>query len=159
MNHLHPKKTHTKHTMEWPDFHYSSLEESLYGLLSPHLEMEKSEWTSEENKLFENALADIDPTSPAFFENVASRVPWKSIEEIKIHYQALVDDVEMIESGNFPVPDYHSTVDVQEKQDEMEAKKDEGSPSNEARTKNGQQRRRGVPWTEEEHQYFPLSFH
>ncbi|KAI3462281.1 hypothetical protein Pfo_018944 [Paulownia fortunei] len=147
------KKTHTRHKMEWPDFPYSPLEESLHGLLSPQFEMGKAEWTFEENKLFENALAEIDPGSPAFFENVASRVPWKSIEEIKTHYQALVEDVEMIESGHFPVPDYHAVND-QEKQNKMEAKKEEGSPSNEAKTRNGQQRRRGVPWTEEEHQLF-----
>ncbi|KAL0423512.1 UNVERIFIED_CONTAM: Transcription factor DIVARICATA [Sesamum radiatum] len=115
--------------------------------------MDKEEWTSEENKLFENALAEIDPSSPAFFEHVASRVPWKSIQEVRNHYQALVEDVEMIESGHFPLPNYQN-LDDHEKQEEMEAKKEDGSPSIEAKTRNGQQRRRGVPWTEEEHQLF-----
>ncbi|KAL7090672.1 hypothetical protein ACP275_12G056200 [Erythranthe tilingii] len=139
--------------MEWPaDFQYSPLEESpLHGF-----EIDKGAgWTFEENKMFENALAEIDPSSPAFFENVGSRVPWKTIEDIKNHYQALIEDVGLIESGKFPIPDYeqnnvyHHLED--KKYDQIESiNKDEGSPS----AKNGQQRRRGVPWTEEEHQLF-----
>ncbi|XP_012834988.1 PREDICTED: transcription factor MYB1R1-like [Erythranthe guttata] len=138
--------------MEWPaDFQYSPLEESpLHGI-----EIDKGAgWTFEENKMFENALAEIDPSSPAFFENVGSRVPWKTIEDIKNHYQALIEDVGLIESGKFPIPDYEQNNVYHhlegKKYDQIESiNKDEGSPS----TKNGQQRRRGVPWTEEEHQY------
>ncbi|KAH6797016.1 Duplicated homeodomain-like superfamily protein [Perilla frutescens var. hirtella] len=147
--------------MEWSsDFHhFSPLDESLYGLLSPPppVEMPRPhEWTREENKLFENALAEIDPTSPAFFENIAAKVPWKSIQEIKVHYEALVHDIEMIESGNFPVPDYPTMNAVRKEKMEGKKKKNVASPSKEgaAKTKSGQPRRRGVPWTEEEHQLF-----
>lgn len=145
------KYTHI-HTMEWSDFQCSPLEESLYTLLSPPLpqppEMSKPspEWTNEENKLFEYGLAEVDPTSPAFFETIASKVPWRPIEDIQLHYQALVQDVEMIESGVFPIPDY-STDEAQANPDEVEPK-----PDDESKTKSGQPRRRGVPWTEEEHQ-------
>ncbi|GFP95335.1 transcription factor divaricata [Phtheirospermum japonicum] len=136
--------------MEWPDFHYSPLEETLHGFFSNTV----GGWTYEENKLFENALAEIEPTgSPAFFESVASKIPWRSVEEIKDHYQALIDDLNMIETGNFPVPDYQ-VVDEHEKQDEMEANNIKDGGGNEAKTASGQQRRRGVPWTEEEHQLF-----
>ncbi|PIN09892.1 Zuotin [Handroanthus impetiginosus] len=144
--------------MEWP---YSPLEEeSFYGLLSPHLEIENksSQWTYEENKVFENCLAEINPASPDFFEKVAAKIPLKSIQQIKNHYQALLEDVEMIESGNFPMPDYSNqdSVDENEKEnDQMETKKYEGSPSEVTKMRNnGGQRRRGVPWTEEEHQLF-----
>ncbi|XP_057809040.1 transcription factor DIVARICATA-like [Salvia miltiorrhiza] len=139
--------------MEWPaDFHCSPLDESLYSLLSPSpppppppslSEMPKPsrEWNSEENKVFENALAELDHSSPTFFESIASKVPWRSIEDIKLHYQALVQDIEMIESGNFPIPDY-PTLDLQPK------------PDDDSKNKTGPPRRRGIPWTEEEHQLF-----
>ncbi|KAK6154053.1 hypothetical protein DH2020_013692 [Rehmannia glutinosa] len=137
--------------MEWPDFSLED-QETLHGLLS-----NIGGWTIEENNMFEKALAEIMPDSPAFFENVASRIPWKSIEDVQNHYQALLHDLDMIESGRFPVPNYKTAVDEQEKiLDEMihGEKKDEGSPSDEAKKGNGLQRRRGVPWTEEEHQLF-----
>lgn len=149
--------------MEWAaDFECSPLDESFFGFLeSAQIEMEpkSSEWTFEENKLFESALAEIEPTSPAFLENVASRIPWKSMEDVKNHYQALLDDLEMIESGKIPLPDYPD-LDVDQAavpmmmQQQDQAKKDEGSPSNpDPKTRsNAHQRRRGVPWTEEEHQ-------
>ncbi|PIN16069.1 Zuotin [Handroanthus impetiginosus] len=145
--------------MERP--YYLSEEDSLHGPLSPLLERENksSQWTYEENKLFENCLAEIKPLSPDFFEKVAAIIPSKSMQQIKNHYQALVEDVEMIKSGNFPLPDYsnHDRVDEKEKEnDQIERKKKEESPS-QVTTKtrnNGGQRRRRVPWTEEEHRSF-----
>ncbi|KAK4480014.1 hypothetical protein RD792_013071 [Penstemon davidsonii] len=157
--------------MEWQDFQCSSLalDESWYEkILSPQFELEKTgEWTFEENKSFENALVEFEPGSIAFFENVALKFPWKSMEEIKKHYEALVEDVEMIESGRVPIPDYkdHDVVEQEKQSIEIHetCKKEKGSSSsNEVkRRSNVQQRRRGVPWTEEEHQYnflFALNF-
>lgn len=141
--------------MEWSDYHFSPLEESLYGLLSPQPEIPRQEWNNDENKLFENALAEFDPSSPDFFESIASKVPWRSLEEIKLHYQALVQDLEMIESGNFPIPDYPVEAEEEKPDHDHEVLKrsrDEDA-IHESRTKTGQPRRRGVPWTEEEHQY------
>ncbi|KAL8476716.1 hypothetical protein ACS0TY_029133 [Phlomoides rotata] len=116
------------------------------------MEKKISEWTFEENKLFENALVDIDLNSPTFLENVASRVPWKSMEDVKNHYEALFDDIKEIESCKFLLPDYPD-LNVEDNQDvtmtqQDQPKKDEGS------TPNCHQRRRGVLWTEEEHQLF-----
>ncbi|KAL8550002.1 hypothetical protein ACS0TY_008722 [Phlomoides rotata] len=152
--------------MEWPiDFQCPPLEESLLDALlsSPQLatEQNSTEWTIEENKLFENALAEIAPNSPAFLENVASRVPWKSMEDVKNHYQALLDDIETIELGKLSLPIY-TNLNVENNQavtvlhQDDHPKKDEGSTSS-ADSKissNVHQRRRGVPWTEEEHQLF-----
>lgn len=142
--------------MEWSDFQCSPFNDDLswYDLFSPEFEVEKpANWTAEENKLFENALAEVDPDNPAFIENVASRIPWKSIDEIKIHYQALVEDVEVIQSGVCPIPKYET--DDQDNRDELQVSNEKESPSPATKkTCNGQQRRRGVPWTEDEHQYF-----
>ncbi|CAA3004499.1 transcription factor DIVARICATA-like [Olea europaea subsp. europaea] len=142
--------------MEWPDFQCSPFNNDLswYDLFTPEFEVEKpANWTFEENELLENALAEVDPENPAFFENVASRIPWKSIDEIKIHYQALVEDVEMIQSGVYPIPKYET--DDKDNQDELQVCNEKESPSPVTKkTCNGQHRRRGVPWTEEEHQLF-----
>ncbi|KAG6387672.1 hypothetical protein SASPL_152864 [Salvia splendens] len=156
--------------MEWSDFHSSNLEESLFSLPSPfpppqttppppqqtppppppppsqqsEMPMATGEWTSEENTVFENALAEVDHSSPNFFESLAAKVPWRSLDDVKLHYEALVQDLELIESGHFPIPDY-PPLDAPEMDPNDQILDD-------IRGKSGQPRRRGIPWTEEEHQ-------
>ncbi|PKU86951.1 Protein RADIALIS-like 6 [Dendrobium catenatum] len=65
-----------------------------------------STWTSEQNKLFERALAVYDEETPERWEKVASAVGGKSAEEVKIHYELLVEDLKHIESGSVPLPNY-----------------------------------------------------
>ncbi|KAA8547612.1 hypothetical protein F0562_004041 [Nyssa sinensis] len=138
---------------QWPEFQESLSDHSLFSFSTPQLEVEHTEWTFEENKLFENALAEFDHSSPAFFQNVASRVPWKSIDQIKNHYEALVEDIEMIESGHVPIPKYNETIEGPEGEfDQITNEK--GSSSRVEKTDSNQQRRKGVPWTEEEHKLF-----
>ncbi|KAL7227203.1 hypothetical protein ACSBR1_022138 [Camellia fascicularis] len=50
-----------------------------------------TEWTFEENKLFENTLAEFNLNSIDSFEKIASRIPGKTIDQIKEHYEALVE--------------------------------------------------------------------
>ncbi|KAK2968806.1 hypothetical protein RJ640_028199 [Escallonia rubra] len=92
---------------------------------------QEAEWSFEENKLFENAIAECgEANSPGYFEKIASRVPGKTIYEVIKHYEALVEDVEMIESGRVPLPDYKTA---------------------------NQHWKKGLPWTKEEHEYHSLS--
>ncbi|KAL1546751.1 Protein RADIALIS-like 6 [Salvia divinorum] len=64
-------------------------------------------WTFEENKRFENALAVYDKETPDRWRNLAAAVGGtKTEEDVKLHYQRLVDDIELIESGKWPLPDY-----------------------------------------------------
>ncbi|KAG5529933.1 hypothetical protein RHGRI_030345 [Rhododendron griersonianum] len=67
------------------------------------------EWTFEENKVFENAIAEFNLDSPDIFQKIAFRIPGKTIGQVIEHYEALVEDVEMIESGRIPLPDYKDT--------------------------------------------------
>ncbi|CAI9753300.1 unnamed protein product [Fraxinus pennsylvanica] len=99
---------------------------SWYDLFSPEFEVEKpANWTAEENKMFENSLAEVDPDNPAFIEN----------------------------SGVYPIPKYET--DDQDNRDKLKVSNEKESPSPATKkTCNGQLRRRGVPWTEDEHQYF-----
>ena len=67
-----------------------------------------SQWTAKQNKLFENALATFDKDSPDRFHNLARAVGGKTVEEVKKHYAILVEDINLIESGIVPLPNYGS---------------------------------------------------
>ncbi|XP_074295206.1 protein RADIALIS-like 1 [Silene latifolia] len=62
-----------------------------------------SSWTTKQNKLFEKALAQFDKDTQDRWQKVA-RVVGKTPEEVKRHYEILVEDVKQIESGQVPYP-------------------------------------------------------
>ncbi|XP_051139742.1 transcription factor SRM1-like [Andrographis paniculata] len=168
------------------------LEEALYGFLSPPRYDQTIEWSLEENKIFEEAMGEFEISNPNFIENVAARVPWRTLEDVKEHFQALVYDLELINSGRIPLPRYKDdVVSGEEEEEEKDADADNGGAKEDInqvanneqidhlpqagcdsvavataaaaaaaaeQTNNGQpqlqQRRRAVPWTEEEHQLF-----
>ncbi|KDP38516.1 hypothetical protein JCGZ_04441 [Jatropha curcas] len=68
-----------------------------------------SNWTPKQNKLFEKALAVYDKDTPDRWHNVAKAVGGKSPEEVKRHYDRLVEDLMYIESGQAPLPNYRAT--------------------------------------------------
>ncbi|XP_057500436.1 transcription factor SRM1-like [Actinidia eriantha] len=141
--------------MEWSDIFESSSNPNLFSPFTPQFEVEPQylmEWTFEENKVFENALAEFGLNSPAFFEHVAFKLPYKSMEQIKRHYDCLIEDVEMIESGLFPTPKYESP--EESIQGDVETKSEKACVKQARKASSGHQRKRGVPWTEEEHQLF-----
>ncbi|KAK3016621.1 hypothetical protein RJ639_006499 [Escallonia herrerae] len=59
-----------------------------------------SSWTPKQNKLFEKALALYDKDTPDRWHNIARAVGGKSAEEVKRHYELLIEDLRHIESGN-----------------------------------------------------------
>ncbi|KAI3439624.1 SANT domain-containing protein [Psidium guajava] len=66
-----------------------------------------STWTDKQNKLFENALAIYDKDAADRWQNLARAVGGnKSVEDVKRHYEMLVEDVNQIESGQVPLPNY-----------------------------------------------------
>lgn len=135
-----------------------------------------SVWNKEEEKAFENAIAMhwIDEDCKEQWEKIASMVPNKNLEELKQHYQLLVDDVNAIEAGHIPVPNYVG-------EETSSLNKDSHGPSGSATSdkrlncghgggfsglgqdpsghggkggsRSDQERRKGIPWTEEEHRY------
>ncbi|KAH6789364.1 RAD-like 6 [Perilla frutescens var. frutescens] len=73
-------------------------------------------WTPQENKLFERALARFDTETPDRWQNVARAVGGgKSAEEVKRHYEILIEDLRRIESGYVPIPKYKKTSVEEEK--------------------------------------------
>lgn len=66
-----------------------------------------SAWTSKQNKLFENALVTYDKDTPDRWRNLARAVGGKTTEEeVKRQYEMLVEDVNHIETGKIPLPNY-----------------------------------------------------
>lgn len=65
-----------------------------------------SSWTFKQNKMFERALAVYDKDTPDRWHNVAKAVGGKSVEEVKRHYDILVEDIIDIENGRVPLPKY-----------------------------------------------------
>lgn len=134
-------------------------------------------WSREEEKAFENAIAMhwVNDDSMEQWDKISTVVPTKTIEEIKQHYQLLIEDVNAIESGLIPLPKY-----VGEETTSSSSSKDQNgfsslTPTNrrsncnfgtgfsgfaqESGTKasrSEQERRKGIPWTEEEHRMFLL---
>jgi hypothetical protein len=89
-------------------------------------------WSKAEDKVFESALVTFPEQVPNRWALVASMLPGRTPQEAWDHYQALVVDVDLIERGMVEAPD---------------------AWDEEGRGRGGEERRRGVPWTEEEHRY------
>ncbi|XAR51276.1 hypothetical protein NMG60_11005865 [Bertholletia excelsa] len=140
-------------------------------------------WSREEEKAFENAIAmhwTEDPEEPDW-DKIALMVPNQTIQELKQHYQALVEDVAAIESGQVPLPNYtgeevsppsssstkdhHSFPGVTstEKRSSFNygsgisgSGHDPAGHGGKGGSRSDQERRKGIPWTEEEHRLFLL---
>ncbi|KAL6526095.1 hypothetical protein OROHE_015619 [Orobanche hederae] len=77
------------------------------------LQYKPGSWTAQENKLFEKALAHFDKDTPDRWQNVTRAVGGgKSIEEVKKHYQILIEDIGQIESGHVPIPNYKNMTSI-----------------------------------------------
>lgn len=113
-------------------------------------------WTRHHDKLFERALLSVPENQPDRWERIADQVPGKSAAEVREHYEALVHDVFVIDSGRVELPNYT---------DQQSAAIDTGGVSSwdsanqisfgPHRTRPSEnERKKGTPWTEEEHRLF-----
>ncbi|KAL8211145.1 hypothetical protein R6Q57_005582 [Mikania cordata] len=75
-------------------------------MASSSLQTSNSSWTPQENKSFKRALAVYDRDTPDRWKKIACAVGGKTIEEVKRHYQVLIEDLRRIELGNIPFPNY-----------------------------------------------------
>lgn len=68
-----------------------------------------STWTQRQNKSFEEALAKHDKDTPDRWNKIAGEMGGgKTVDEVKRHYETLVEDVKHIESGRVPFPNYRT---------------------------------------------------
>ncbi|XP_074366732.1 transcription factor DIVARICATA-like [Apium graveolens] len=125
-------------------------------------EIKETKWTPEENKQFENALALFDKDTPDRWYNVAAMIPGKTVNDVIKQYKELEEDVSVIEAGLVPVPGYASDHSF-----ELEWINNQGfnglkqfyipgGKRNSSSRLCDQERKKGVPWTEEEHRQFLL---
>ncbi|KAJ0527421.1 putative transcription factor MYB-HB-like family [Helianthus annuus] len=63
-----------------------------------------SNWTWEQNKLFENSVV-TNNDDPDRFQKLA-KVLGKTVEEVKVFYQNHVHDVNATEAAEIPLPNY-----------------------------------------------------
>ncbi|XP_023006873.1 protein RADIALIS-like 1 [Cucurbita maxima] len=70
---------------------------------------DSTSWSPNQNKAFERALAIFDKDTPDRWLNVAKAVGDKTADEVKRHFELLVEDVKHIESGLVPFPNYTSS--------------------------------------------------
>lgn len=147
------------------------------------MEAAAERWTREDDKLFENALAAAAAALPpeesgdggAWWEMISARVPGKRAAEVRRHYEVLLEDVKAIEAGRVPVPRYAGEEAAPSGSGSPSGKERHRRDSNggghgsadrnRGALENGgvvqgkscpkaeQERRKGIPWTEEEHRF------
>lgn len=156
--------------------YYSRMAESQSSLTTAS----GSVWTREQDKEFENALNNFDEDTPNRWEQIAAVVTGKDAAEVKRHYEILQEDVNLIDSGRVALPNYSlSSLSLSEEgaaSDSPGVKKGtsfSGQVSGPSANANGngnaalggkgmssksadQERRKGIPWSEEEHRLFLL---
>ncbi|XP_047957559.1 transcription factor SRM1-like [Salvia hispanica] len=127
----------------------------------PAVDTSSSLWSREQDMQFEKAIAAYPENSSDRWEKIAADVSGKSVEEIKQHYELLVEDVSRIESGFVEVPSYNPSSDGSSSLagDDVPAKKGGsfGHLNCDAKSsRSDQERRKGIAWTEDEHRLFLL---
>ncbi|XP_023512963.1 transcription factor DIVARICATA isoform X1 [Cucurbita pepo subsp. pepo] len=117
-----------------------------------------SRWTVAENKLFENALAIFDTDTPDRWQKVAAMIPGKTVGDVIRQYKELEADVSSIEAGLIPIPGYDTsqfTLDWVSSHSYDGFKQSYGLIGKRSSGRSAdQERKKGVPWTEEEHKLF-----
>lgn len=128
-------------------------------------------WSREEEKAFETALATVvkpvkaEEGEDGWWELIAARVPGKTAAQVRQHYEILAEDVKAIEAGKVPIPRYvgEDTAPAAKEQDQHGHhhrfggdRKFEIRGQGKSLSKSEQERRKGIPWTEEEHRLFLL---
>uniref|UniRef100_A0A7N0RD48 Uncharacterized protein n=1 Tax=Kalanchoe fedtschenkoi TaxID=63787 RepID=A0A7N0RD48_KALFE len=111
-----------------------------------------SSWTRSEDKLFEQLLVKYPEAEPERWEKIASRLQFKSTEQVRDHYEELLHDVSQIDAGRIELPSY-----VDDVVDEEDGSWDSDSKRISFGRKSGKsdaERKKGTPWTEEEHRLF-----
>lgn len=107
-----------------------------------------TEWTREEDKVFESALAIHDEDTPDRWLKVAAMLPGKSVFDVFKHYKELEEDVSEIEAGRVPVPGYDASP-TSFSLEQVDGSRKRPAPV--GSTSNDHERKKGIPWTEEEH--------
>ncbi|VFQ63887.1 unnamed protein product [Cuscuta campestris] len=104
-------------------------------------------WSRYEDKVFEQALV-LFPDGDDRWQRIADQIPGKTVGDVIAHYEALIHDVGEIDSGRVELPTYP----------DGSFGWDQAEPSQISFGNNRKpgevERKKGTPWTEEEHRLF-----
>lgn len=102
----------------------------------------KGGWSEEEDRVFENSLAQYWDF-PDRFEKCASMLSRKNLTDVIARFKELDEDIRNIEMGRVQMPAYPvpgEALSISQLQKKVKSQDTE--------------RRKGIPWTEEEHRLF-----
>ncbi|CAN1181504.1 Transcription factor SRM1 [Linum perenne] len=114
------------------------------------------QWTRSDDKKFEQALVFFPEDSPDRWLRIALHMG-RPASQVMDHYNLLLRDVYDIDSGRVDLPTYLDDDDSSAWESSAAAAEDSGGISfaGGGKTKNGDvERKKGTPWTEEEHKLF-----
>ncbi|KAI4385780.1 hypothetical protein MLD38_003774 [Melastoma candidum] len=114
-------------------------------------------WSRQEDKVFEEGLVVFsDEDVPDKWFRIAGMLPGRSADEVRDHYELLVRDLEEIESGRVAPPSYPEEGGCGSGASGGEGHIWFGGGGGAGRGKDGGdgERKKGTPWTEEEHRLF-----
>ncbi|KAM1729939.1 hypothetical protein ACFX11_020410 [Malus domestica] len=141
-------------------FEMEILSLSSYSLTSNCLveESKRARWTSTENKMFENTLVVYDRDTLDRWHQVAAMIPGKTVRDVKKQYEELEADVGQIEAGLVPIPGYSIspfTLEWVNRHGGYDGFKQQayaiGGKRSLSNRPSDHERKKRVPWTEEEH--------
>jgi SHAQKYF class myb-like DNA-binding protein len=120
--------------------------------LTSEANKEGATWTAEENVVFENALSTYDErvAIPERWHKIATLLGSKSVSDVTKHYERLVEDLRRVDQWQVSLPPYANSWFTSNWPDSKRNQLRK-SPS-----KGNEERRKGVPWTEDEHRLFLL---
>jgi len=110
-------------------------------------------WSPEDVLKFEETFADLleHEINEKLWIMMASHIPGKTADEVRKYFTDLKEEIRQIEDGEVPLPSYRDTgSDAGEDNEDGDAtlgSSGKGKVSD-------QERRKGIPWTEEEHRLF-----
>ncbi|KAM0046933.1 putative transcription factor MYB/SANT family [Helianthus debilis subsp. tardiflorus] len=116
---------------------------------------EGTKWTQQENKRFEDALALFDKETPDRWHNVARMIPGKSVTDVINQYRKLEEDISDIEAGVLLVPDDPFALEWAANINHPQLFSHGGKRCQSNRILD-HEKKKGIPWTEEEHRQFLL---
>ncbi|KAL8533301.1 hypothetical protein ACS0TY_009627 [Phlomoides rotata] len=115
-------------------------------------------WSRHEDKVFEKALLEFPEGVGDRWWKIAEFLPGRSPDEIQEHYEALLYDIGEIDSGRIELPTYSDESasvgwDGEQAKSRMPGQISFGSSGNRTRHSDVE-RKKGTPWTEDEHRLF-----
>lgn len=119
-----------------------------------------SGWSRAQDKIFERALVVFPDDTPHRWEKIAAEVPGKSPSDVREHYEILLHDVSEIDSGRVELTSYADNSfepnwgEASTRPSIAQISFTSVSGSKMTRAAGETERKKGVPWTAEEHRLF-----